>query len=79
MIRSVDQGLVIKLTPMTTKIIPATCRGDEGSASKTIARIIVNTGPADPMIVVRVAPNRTIASLIMKLGNTVHTDARINP
>ncbi|QDT00613.1 hypothetical protein HG15A2_39520 [Adhaeretor mobilis] len=57
--------LATKLTPAIATAMPAKCCSEEGSSSTTIARSMVSVGPTEPMTVVRVAPMRTIASLIM--------------
>ena len=62
--------LLRELNAATARIMPAKCLGDEGSFSNTIAKIIVSAGPTDPMIVVLVAPRRTIASLIISMASS---------
>ena len=58
-------------TPHNTRMIPTRCEYVKGSPRVNTAITIVNTGPADPRMVVRVAPMRAMASVTMKLGITV--------
>ncbi len=71
------EDFATKLTPAIAIPIPAKCQIDEGSPRTRIAKSMVMTGPVEPTMAVRVAPIFKIASLMRKLGITVHTNAMI--
>ena len=62
-------------TPTRTRITPRACCIVNGSLITKTASMMVKTGPAAPKIDVREAPILEIASVIIKLGRTVHTNA----
>ena len=64
-----------RLIPPKTSTKPTICIQPKSSPNRVTAIKIVNTGPMLPVILMRVAPMRLIASLVKKLGIKVENIA----